>query len=700
MIHYTGRQAALWYIDIVKTPRTQLRYRQIHLDFHTSPLIGGIGTQFDPGEWQERLLEAAVDSVTLFAKCHHGYSYHPTQVGEKHPHLNFDLLRAQYEATKAVGINAPIYISAGVDNFASKQHPEWREIDKDGRYSGWAQSSLDAGFHLLDFHSPYLKYLCRQIEEVVSLFPDCDGIFLDIISQNESCGPWSLQFMEESGLDPRIEADRKESSRRALEKYYRATTAAARSLRASMQVFHNAGHIPRGRREILEFFSHLELESLPTGGWGYDHFPMSAKYATNLGLDFLGMTGKFHTTWGEFGGYKHPNALRYECSAMLAFGAKCSVGDQLHPNGRLDPSTYRLIGGAYREVAEKEPWCEGATQVFDLGVLSSEAELRNGERDNSSDEGACRILLEGHFLFGLVDREMDFSKYKALILPDNIRIDAELKTKVDAYLAGGGKLILSGISGHWQDGEGLAFDIGAVDEGPSPFFPRESEPQRGHDYILPVEGLRADFVDQPLIMYDRSRRIRVTDGESLGEVYDPYFNRDWNHFCSHQHAPNRPEPSGYSCGVLKDQILYFSHPVFQHYRQYGAVAYREFVVRAIRRLMGESLTLETNLPSTARVSLTHQEGQERYILHLLYAPTVARGGQVMLSGGNAAGGQVVEVIEGLPPLLDTHVRLRGLPTLGSVEPFDKALEVSSGQASGLLEIQVAAFSCHAMLAIS
>jgi hypothetical protein len=43
------------------------------------------------------------------------------------------------------------------------------------------------------------------------------------------------------------------------------------------------------------------------------------------------MTGKFHTTWGEFGGFKRPNALRYECAAMLAFGSKCSIGDQLHP---------------------------------------------------------------------------------------------------------------------------------------------------------------------------------------------------------------------------------------------------------------------------------------------------------------------------------------------------------------------------------
>ena len=58
-----------------------LRFRQIHLDFHTSPYISGVGEKFDKKVWQERLLEAKVDSITCFSLCHHGMSYHPTKVG-------------------------------------------------------------------------------------------------------------------------------------------------------------------------------------------------------------------------------------------------------------------------------------------------------------------------------------------------------------------------------------------------------------------------------------------------------------------------------------------------------------------------------------------------------------------------------------------------------------------------------------------
>lgn len=671
-----------------------LRFRQIHLDFHTSPHISGIGKDFEKKQWQETLKEAAVNSITLFSKCHHGWSYHPTKVGKIHPHLGFDLLRAQYDATKEVGLNAPIYLSAGVDNLASSEHPEWREVNQNGTYTGWAQSPLQAGFHLMDFHSPYLDYLCGQIREAVRLFPDCDGVFLDIISQNQSCGRWSLEFMKANGLNPENHEDRKESARLALEKYYRLTTEAAKSERSGMPVFHNAGHIPRGRHDILPYFSHLELESLPTGGWGYDHFPLSAKYACNLPFEFLGMTGKFHTTWGEFGGYKHPHALRYECAAMLAFGARCSVGDQLHPSGALDPSTYQIIGSAYREVRDKEPWCHGAEQVFDLAILSSEAESRT-HREALSDEGACRVLLESHFLFGLIDRTMDFARYKALLLPDDIRIDAELKAKLDAYLAQGGKLILSGESGLWKDRPEFALNLGAAYEGLSPYYPPDSEPVRGHDYMLPVPELRASFVNMPLIMYERSHRIRVTDGESLGQIFDPYFNRTWEHFCSHQHAPNQKQPSGFDCGVRHGSILYFAHPVFRNYRAYGAVAYREFMVKAIRAFLGDTLTLSTDLPSTARLSLTRQPKENRHILHLLYAPTISRSGVMQLSGGNSSGGKTVEVIEDLPALHQIEVTMR--------MPFKSAQLVPQGEVVAIdksgrhTTLRLPAFSCHQMI---
>jgi hypothetical protein len=289
---------------------------------------------------------------------------------------------------------------------------------------------------------------------------------------------------------------------------------------------------------------------------------------------------------------------------------------------------------------------------------------------------------------------MDFLPYKAIILPDDIRIDDELKAKLDAYLAKGGKLVLSGESGLWKGREAFAFDLGAEYQGLSPSYPPDNEPNRGHDYVLPTPELRAPFVNMPQIMYSRSHRIRVTNGQSLGQIFDPYFNRTWEHFCSHQHTPNQLEPSGFDCGVRHGNILYFAHPVFLHYRAYGAVAYRGFIVRALREFLKDGISLQTNLPSSARISLTSQ--RDRFILHLLYAPTISRGGIIQLSGGNASGGRSVEVIEELPPLHNAEVTLR-LPMVKTATLAPSGVAVELERNGDMVTVRIPEFSCHQMV---
>ena len=668
--------------------RYNLRFRQIHLDFHTAPEIPAIGTQFDKKQWQDALKLGHVDSVTCFSKCHHGWSYHRTEVGRMHPHLNFDLLKMQMMASKEIGVNVPIYISAGLDSIMAEEHPEWREVTVEGTYGGWTGPITKAGFKTMCFGTPYLDYLCEQIKEAVRMFPEADGVFLDIIFQGECCCKWCLAYMKEHGLDASKQEDRKACAKATLERYYKETTAACRCDDSKMPVFHNSGHISKGDRGILGYFSHLELESLPTGGWGYDHFPLSARYVQKIGLDYMGMTGKFHTMWGEFGGYKHPNALRYECGLMLANGAKCSVGDQLHPNGKMDETTYKIIGEAYAEVEAKEPWCDGVESVADIAVVSSEAE--NGPGTRSKDVGAGRVLFESHLLFDLIDRKMDFAPYKLLILADDIRIDEALKRLIDKYLKGGGKLLLTGKSGLWTDREEFAFDIGAEFVGESPFQP---------DYLDAGSVLSPSFVGMPLVMYLKSQQVKPTSGQPLAGIRNPYFNRTWEHFCSHQHAP-AAELSGYAAAIKKDNILYLAHPIFSIYHALGAVAYREYAANAIRLMLGDDQTAITNLPSTARISLMRQPKQNRYVLHLLSANTILRGSAVKLSPeGYVWDSKPVEVIEDLLPLRGTEVAVRLPEGVKSVKLEPQGMEIPFSVEKDRIKLTVDEFTCHQMLSI-
>jgi len=93
----------------------------------------------------------------------HGWSYHPTKIGKKHPHLKFDLLAAQIDACREIGVRCPIYLSAGLDELAAFANPTWVVKKKDG--TTYKPLEVEWFVRILRFNSPYLDYLCAQIRE-------------------------------------------------------------------------------------------------------------------------------------------------------------------------------------------------------------------------------------------------------------------------------------------------------------------------------------------------------------------------------------------------------------------------------------------------------------------------------------------------------------------------------------------------------
>ncbi len=644
-------------------------FRQVHLDFHTAGDIPDVGAGFDPEAFKKILTDAAVDSITLFSVCHHGYSYHPTNVGKMHPSLKFDLLGAQIRAAKEAGIRTQIYISAGGNERLAVEHPEWRECNPPGVWHWSSPSPLDPGFNKLCFNTAYMDHLCALTEEAVTRYPDAEGVFFDIILQNQCCCPKCIRDMYARGLDPHKEADRILFSREVLHGYYRRITELVRRVRPDMAINHNAGNPVLRDPEVVSCHSHLELESLPTGGWGYDHFPLSAGAARRSGLPFAGMTGKFHASWGEFGGIKHPNALRYECAAMLAAGARCNIGDQLHPCGMPDATTYRVIGEAFREVRTKEMYCVNAVNRVEIALISAEACHLNSD----SDIGLSRILLESHFLFDVIRPDMDFSPYKLLIFPEGFVVEPDVKSRLETFFASGGKALFCG-----ECITGLPFDIPAEIGAVSPYFPT---------YVLPAPEVCPDFVSTPFVVYGSNVRLVPAEGcLSLGDIYEPFYNRTLEHFCSHAQTPNRLTPSGSSLGMVAGSLALLAHPLFSIYRQNGSVVLRQFLEKTIALLLDGKRIVSSNLPSVARCTVTTDPQAHRDIVHLLYAPMVKRGGNT-------------EIIEDLIPLSDIRLAVRTEHPVKSVRIVPDGETLDFSVENGCCRFTVNHFTCHAMIAL-
>lgn len=603
-----------------------MNFRQVHLDFHTSEKIDSIGSEFSKENFQAMLKLGHVNSITVFSKCHHGWTYHPTKASVQHPGLKFDLLKAQIEAAHEIGVKTPVYISAGLDEKYALDHPDWLVRNQD-QSTQWVKDFRTPGYHKYCFNSEYLNVLLAQIKEVVENY-DADGIFLDIVGVADCYCCNCLKIMKKEGLDPENPADVRLLAERTYKKYTDAVEKTIHSIKPDMPIFHNGGHITRGRRDLAHVNTHLELESLPTGGWGYDHFPLSARYVQGLGMEFLGMTGKFHQSWGEFGGYKHPNALKYEVSLAAANGAKCSIGDQLHPAGKMDEATYALIGEAYSYLEQIEDWCDNVKSVAEVGVLSVQSVngMEPGSHDCISDNGITRMLLEGKYTFDIIDLETDSSKYNVIILPDGIKLNDEAKAFVDKFIKNGGKIIAAGSAPIMNDE--FAFDLGAQFEGENEFKPT---------YIRPSFELKS-LRNAAFVTYSGSYNVKAAVVE--GYIQNPYFNRTVEHFCSHRHTPCANENSSPAITVGKDGA-YLAWNIFEDYAEKGSLFLKEVFFHVLDNMLGERM-IKTNLP--AQGIMTVQEQPNRFVAHMLYAAPVTRG-------------KDVQIIEDLVPIYDTELEI-------------------------------------------
>jgi hypothetical protein len=631
-----------------------LPYRQIHLDFHTSEAIPGIGADFDPDEFADTLVKAHVNSITCFARCHHGWIYYQSKVNPEriHPQLaRPHLLKEQIEACHARGIRVPIYTTIQWDHYTAREHPDWLLTDENGRI--FETKPFEAGFYRwMNVNSPYLEFVKAHVREIMEMLPT-DGFFFDIVQPVPSSDPFTQDRMRGEGLDPANAEHRRRFGLSSLNDFKRDLSRFVWDINPDASVFFNAGHVGTRHRAVAGAYSHWELETLPSGGWGYQHFPVTMRYARNLGLDVLGQTGKFHTSWGDFHSFKSLPALQFECFRMLAMGAKCMIGDQLPPRGRIEPYVYDLVGKVYAEVEAKEPWCKGAKALSEVAVFTPEefGSARAGDLPDAI-KGATRILEEAACQFDIVDSASDLAAYSVVILPDNIPVDVTLAAKLKAYVQNGGKLIATFESGLNPEQTAFAarlFGVEIASEGPvtpDGKLVRGRVFERGDyvDYILPGGEIGRGLPPTEHVMYIRGMDVRALPGsEVLADIVPSYFDRTWEHFCSHRQTPSAGVP-GNAAVVRTGNVIYFSSPIFTLYQKVAPPWCKRLLLNALDMLLPEPLVRHAG-PSTLFVTLNDQAEQNRWIVHLLHYIPERRG-------------FYFDTIEDVIPLYDVPVSVR------------------------------------------
>lgn len=659
-----------------------MKQRQIHLDFHTSEAIPHIGRDFDAEQFAKTLKEAHVDSITCFSRCHHGWLYYPSKEFPERVHPNLDcpdLLGKQIKACKEVGISVPVYLPLQWDHYSANENPGWLVLDEEGRQVG--NGPYEAGFYKqLCLNTPYREIVLRQALEVLEMYPDCDGLFLDIINSRECSCVECRKGMAEMGINPLSPSGRRKHMRHVIKEFTGYISSEIRKVNPHAGIYYNHSHIRLSHRDIIEGFTHLELESLPGGGWGYWDFPITIRYARTLGVPCIGQTGKFHTSWGDFNSLKSKAALEYECFRSLAFGAACSIGDQLDPLGRLSDSTYKLIGSVYEEVDKKEPWCTGVEPYVEMAVMSPDRFEGTTNGSLSEDISGCaRMLQELGYQFNIIDESEDLSRYRVLVMPDNVAVnDRAFASKIAGFQAEGGFVLSSYKSGRdLESGDYMYMDTGFRKTGEAPYCP---------DFLLPEGELSEELEPVDYVMYRRAECVEPEPGtEVLSWANKPYFNRTWEHFCSHQHSPSTGERA--YPGILKrGNHIHFIHPVFTIYHQMDPLWCKILVRNALSLQIPDKL-IRHNGPSTLIVTINKSNVRNSYIVHLLHYIPERRG-------------TMFDSIQDVIPLHNLQIAVK-LP-----EEYGHAALVPSGEkircscAEGYIQLTVPKVQGHQMIEFS
>lgn len=652
--------------------------RQVHLDFHTSQLIPGIGERFSKEQFQEALKLGRVNHINIFGKGHHGYSYFPTEKGSMHPHLDFDLLGAQMEACHEIGVKCPIYFTVGWSVLDAEEHPEWVIKHKNGEM---ATINLDLNapdseirphysWKCLDptIGGGYHEYIKECVREICEKYKELDGFWFDIYHIiPASYTDYSIKRMKSEGID----MDDREAVERSYALAMKAHMKALRKLVASYHpeatvYFNSATHIENKaifKERLFEMNTQAEMEDLPTTWGGYDKLPLEAKYHLGQGTPAVAMSGKFHKAWGEFGGFKHPDAIKYEAAAMISFGASCNFGDQLHPSGEMDLETYRNIGKAYAYVEQIEDYGPGGVPVSKLGLWLT--------LDHKADHGVVNMLLQLHRDF-IVASVKNLDELELLIIPGHACLSKSQAEQINKWVANGGKLIVFGEGALSQNRSEFLLDVGCE---------YLSESSYDFDFTVIQKDLEKEMVSSPFLNYESGLLVLPGQGETLALIREPYFNRTYGQYSSHRETPYKLENSDYPAVHRNGNVIFFAHHLDQLYFDNGVRLHRQLFSNAIDLLYTKPLLSVYGLPSCGRVSLLKQEKQNRYVSHLLYAPALLRG-------------EKVQVIEDFLPVPGVEIELQVPETIREVYQVPGNTPLEFEQRGNLIRIKVPTFTMH------
>lgn len=468
------------------------------------------------------------------------YAYYNSKLLPKAPGLaDRDPLREALDAASPHGMPVIAYCVVQQGGHFLKEHPEFEMRDMNGAPIG-----------RFCYNSGYLDAMKEIIAEQLTY--DIAGFHIDMLDQGFGppygcwCNACRAQFESEYGRKMPAGVTWDEDWDKFLEFRYKSSELFMQALYAHVKSinpnatvdFNYHGNPPFsfevGQRPV-QHAGNADFVTGETGVWGFSALTVGL----NVSFYRAATPGRPVQVAMQRGIRMYHDQttrpladIRWELLSLLAHGAFVTMVDKTAFDGALDARAYGRIGEVFAEVRAKQAHF-GQSPLVDVGLYFSHRTRDWIGKEKPSDyfsafQGAHKTMVYEHIPWGVIlDENMDLNTLRRfpVILLCNAGIispgEVELFT---AYVRGGGKMIITGLSGCY-DHMGVSSQNSALESLIGARF-KGSLPSLDNWVRLSAdmpETLRGDIdPDWAFLMKGPAAVYEPTSAQAYGELLSPY----------------------------------------------------------------------------------------------------------------------------------------------------------------------------------
>jgi hypothetical protein len=225
--------------------------------------------------------------------------------------------------------------------------------------------------------------------------------------------------------------------------------------------------------------------------------------------------------------------------------------------------------------------------------------------------GLCRMLSELKYTYNIIFREDDFSKYKVIVLPNDMLLDNCLAEKLEKYLQNGGRIISCGCGG--LNCEKMDFALNDYKSA----IEFCSQDERTTSYFRLKEDFCQKYQDIDWATYQPSIKMRVQNAKTLARDVGLFFDKHYDGKFNYLYLPPKEETE-YTCVAKTNNFAHFAFDIFESYGTNYSGVHREMFKEVLNDFLPNPYIKAEELPLSARVTLTKAEKYSNLNIKVTY----------------------------------------------------------------------------------